>query len=397
VFDFLRAKKYMDIEIAKINGQGAIQGAIAITIDDGLESAPVAATILEKYGSRGTFFIATGYIGSAGYMTSAQIQELYDDGHEIGAHGIDGTSLTTLTESEANNALKTPQDTLISLGITSRSFAYPSGAGAAREHKLASRYYDRVRSNQFNSLTENGFIIYPFTSVQSAEKETVKNIITHIAKTKQKAVFIFHRIGTASGIYMLPDDFEEIVKHAYDLKVAMLTLENLTSPSWNFIPDPWFEQSLSTGSLGFGWIKSGGLTYTIVPGASPWGGNAVTITGGNGATTGYIVARCAIKPSISSMYLRLPYKIVGLTTGYLYISAYYYAADRVTLISSQNLPNITADIDWTVGSLDLTIPANTQWVDVRLTSANANAEAVISLGRVVLSPSYAGDWAVNPS
>ena len=371
------------------------QGAIAITVDDGLDSAPYTASILEQYGGKGTFFIATGYIGTAGYMSSAQIQDLNTRGHEIGAHGIDGTSLTTLTELQADNALKTSQDALIALGITPRSFAYPQGAGGAREHKLASRYYDRVRSNQFNSLNKNGFIIYPFTSVQSTEKDKVKAIIAHIAKTGQKAVLVFHRIGTPSGIYMLPADFEEIINYAYDLNVAMVTLENLTSPSWNFIRDPWFERPLSSGALEYGWIKSGSLIYTIVPDAGPWGGNVVTITGGNGATTGYIVARCAVKPSILSMYLRVPYKIVGLTAGYLYVSAYYYAADRVTLISSQNLPNITADTDWTIGSLDLTIPSNTQWVDVRLTSANANAEAVISLGRVVLSPSYAGDWAVN--
>lgn len=60
---------------------------VEYTFDDGgvsflLEAAP----ILEKYGKRGVFFIATDYIDTPGFLTASQVQELSDRGHIIGSH-----------------------------------------------------------------------------------------------------------------------------------------------------------------------------------------------------------------------------------------------------------------------------------------------------------------------
>ena len=60
---------------------------VEYTFDDGgvsflLEAAP----ILEKYGKRGVFFIASDYIDTPGFLTSSQVRELYNRGHMIGSH-----------------------------------------------------------------------------------------------------------------------------------------------------------------------------------------------------------------------------------------------------------------------------------------------------------------------
>ena len=60
---------------------------VEYTFDDGgvsflLEVAP----ILEKYGKRGVFFISSDYIDTPGFLTSSQVQELYNRGHVIGSH-----------------------------------------------------------------------------------------------------------------------------------------------------------------------------------------------------------------------------------------------------------------------------------------------------------------------
>lgn len=59
---------------------------IEFTFDDGGVSAMDAATILEKNGLRGIFFISTAFIGKTGFLTAEQIRKLSERGHVIGAH-----------------------------------------------------------------------------------------------------------------------------------------------------------------------------------------------------------------------------------------------------------------------------------------------------------------------
>jgi len=48
--------------------------------------------LLDKYGLKATFFIIPAAVGTAGYMTQDQIQQLHDEGHCIALHGA--TALT---------------------------------------------------------------------------------------------------------------------------------------------------------------------------------------------------------------------------------------------------------------------------------------------------------------
>ncbi len=66
----------------------ALQGKdVVFTFDDGGESfINVAAPILEKYGFKGVFFIATDSIGTPGFLDAIQIKELDTRGHIIGSH-----------------------------------------------------------------------------------------------------------------------------------------------------------------------------------------------------------------------------------------------------------------------------------------------------------------------
>lgn len=60
---------------------------VLITFDDGGESAyREAADLLEKYGWRGHFFVATNFIGTAAFLKKPQIAELHRRGHIIGSH-----------------------------------------------------------------------------------------------------------------------------------------------------------------------------------------------------------------------------------------------------------------------------------------------------------------------
>ena len=75
---------------------------VEFTFDDGGESfITSAAPILEKYGKKGVFFIATDFIGTPGFLNEEQVRELDARGHVVGSHSCSHPhNMTDLTESE---------------------------------------------------------------------------------------------------------------------------------------------------------------------------------------------------------------------------------------------------------------------------------------------------------
>jgi peptidoglycan/xylan/chitin deacetylase (PgdA/CDA1 family) len=57
-----------------------------ITFDDGGASALLAAEMLDRHGFKGHFFIATGRIGTPGFLDAAGVGELAARGHGVGSH-----------------------------------------------------------------------------------------------------------------------------------------------------------------------------------------------------------------------------------------------------------------------------------------------------------------------
>lgn len=60
---------------------------IRLSFDDGgVSFYNIIMPILEKYGFKGYFFIATSFIGQEGFLTEQMIKEMYSRGHVIGGH-----------------------------------------------------------------------------------------------------------------------------------------------------------------------------------------------------------------------------------------------------------------------------------------------------------------------
>ena len=58
-----------------------------ITFDDGgISFLTRIAPLLESYHATGVFFVATGFLGSNGFLNAGQVRELHDRGHIIGSH-----------------------------------------------------------------------------------------------------------------------------------------------------------------------------------------------------------------------------------------------------------------------------------------------------------------------
>ena len=75
---------------------------VFLTFDDGGASAlHPTADLLERFGWRGHFFITTDRIGTPGFLSAAEVQELHQRGHVIGSHSVTHPSrMAALTRAE---------------------------------------------------------------------------------------------------------------------------------------------------------------------------------------------------------------------------------------------------------------------------------------------------------
>ena len=75
--------------------------SIVITFDDGhISNYLKAYPILKKWGFKAVFFIITSSVGMPGMLTWEQIQEMADNGMEIGSHTVTHSPPSTLTRAE---------------------------------------------------------------------------------------------------------------------------------------------------------------------------------------------------------------------------------------------------------------------------------------------------------
>jgi peptidoglycan/xylan/chitin deacetylase (PgdA/CDA1 family) len=102
---------------------------VALTFDDGyVDASTIAAPLLIENGAVGTFFIATGEVGTPGHVSIAQVQDLKAQGMELGAHTVHHADLTLLTPTaragEIGDSIAALQ-TWTKMPVT--DFAYPAG------------------------------------------------------------------------------------------------------------------------------------------------------------------------------------------------------------------------------------------------------------------------------
>jgi peptidoglycan/xylan/chitin deacetylase (PgdA/CDA1 family) len=99
---------------------------VSLTFDDGDDSQYRVRPLLSSHGMRATFYVSSGNKT----ITWPQLDDLYNDGNEIGGHTVHHVDLTSssLTLDQKTKEVCDDRQTLLQHGYNPVSFAYPFGS-----------------------------------------------------------------------------------------------------------------------------------------------------------------------------------------------------------------------------------------------------------------------------
>ncbi|MBG6223806.1 peptidoglycan/xylan/chitin deacetylase (PgdA/CDA1 family) [Arthrobacter sp. CAN_A2] len=117
--------------------QAAGPTVVSLTFDDGNADQLIAAQTLNRYGLKGTFYVNSGTIDTAGFLSLSDLRTLAAAGHEIGGHTVTHPDLVTLPSAEATRQICNDRVNLTTWGFRTTSFAYPFASSTPAVETIA--------------------------------------------------------------------------------------------------------------------------------------------------------------------------------------------------------------------------------------------------------------------
>ena len=125
---------------------------VSFTFDDVPDSAYTnGATVLENHGVRGTFYIASGTLGSADahwrVIDREQVRALHDQGHEIGCHTFSHVPVERLSARALVEECRRNRESLLDMcpDIRLTNFCYPHGRASLPRKRELEKQFDTCR------------------------------------------------------------------------------------------------------------------------------------------------------------------------------------------------------------------------------------------------------------
>lgn len=225
--------------------------AVRIEFDDGYASVYTAGYPAMKSKSlRGTVYVITNLIDSAGYLTAGQLQELYANGWSIANHTSDHTNLTTLSQADQQTKLSTAKAALDALGFTrcSDMVAYPYNAYDDNTlAAMATLAYKTGRAADSNNsellIPANNFVLGNYGVANTVTLAVAKAKVDAAVSGKCIWALLFHKLVASPSVDIewAISDFEQLIDYIVAQKSLALTIGdfyNLQTGSIN-IPRTW--------------------------------------------------------------------------------------------------------------------------------------------------------------
>ena len=136
------------------------QPTVIFCFDDGnAEHATLTKSIFDNRGVKATLYIISDRIDQAGYLTSADLLSLHEDGYDIQCHSQTHTNPRDLTSAQINAEFAAVDALFTNIGIpTPKHHAYPGGVSYSRNINEVYKYRQTARGIGNTFKFHNGYI-----------------------------------------------------------------------------------------------------------------------------------------------------------------------------------------------------------------------------------------------
>jgi peptidoglycan/xylan/chitin deacetylase (PgdA/CDA1 family) len=210
------------------------QPAIILTFDDCLSSLYATTfPLLKSKGIVATCFAITDNLGTAGYCTTANIQEIFSAGWTVGNHTTDHTNLTGLTEPQCETKIGDAKTALTALGITTGDHVALPFNGWNENTLTACRNLSIKTARQGTQVSypravaDQIHVLDSYVPINTTTLAAAKAWVDE-AKTKNTPVWLqFHDIVTSpSTTYQwATQDLSDLVDYIKAQSVRMITVD----------------------------------------------------------------------------------------------------------------------------------------------------------------------------
>jgi peptidoglycan/xylan/chitin deacetylase (PgdA/CDA1 family) len=222
-----------DISMQQYTPVGFNRPIVSLTFDDGIASQySNGLPLLQKYNLPATFYIISGVLNQSGYMTNAQVKNLYTAGEEIGSHTVTHPDLTTLSSAQLTSELANSQTSLQGIiGVPVKDFAAPYGMVNGSVTTQIKKYYQSERGVEYGYNDKASFDAYDI-KVQDVDINTTTAEVADWVKQAQATntwlVLVYHAVdpnSTAAGQYdVLPTQLDAQLAAIKNSGIAVETL-----------------------------------------------------------------------------------------------------------------------------------------------------------------------------
>ncbi len=208
---------------------------ILVTFDDGYKSVySKAYPIMQNYSIKGTSYIIGNVIGTTNYMSTSDIDALYNIGWTIGNHTLNHTDFTNLTIEQIETAILDGQNWLINNGYqkTSKHLAYPFGYNTPNALTAANNLGIKTGRTIISSgFYPNPFIKLEIPATMPTKTTTLETLINQIDKATEAGrclAICFHNITDIPsntydwGTY----DFEKLMEYISARGIPTCTMDD---------------------------------------------------------------------------------------------------------------------------------------------------------------------------
>jgi peptidoglycan/xylan/chitin deacetylase (PgdA/CDA1 family) len=179
---------------------------ISIDFDDGWQSMYTnALPIIQQKGIKVSQAIVSEHTDTEEYLTTAQIKDLFNKGHDIVSHSVDHAFLTTLNQSKLDIELKDSATEINKItGVTPTYFVTPYCDFNNTVTIAAKKYYKFMRNcdGQYNTVSNfDPYNIHAETIRSTTSMLDFKAYIDKVKATKSWGVIFYHQVDNSGNEY----------------------------------------------------------------------------------------------------------------------------------------------------------------------------------------------------